>query len=109
MRFTPETDAAHMAKGQVDWHRVWCGANGVGHYVDIHKFGSFGDRDYSWFFVYTIDNEVIYSLTDITDEQAKLPEQELKELAQGYVSGAVSKWQIHRTWATEVAEKRAAK
>lgn len=109
MRFAAETDKAHMDKSQVDWHKVWCGVNGQGVYVDIHKFGTFGDRDYSWMFVYTVGDEVIDVLYDITDEQAKLPEQDLKSLAAQQVASAVSKWRIAKSHAVKVAEMRAAK
>jgi hypothetical protein len=108
-RFTAETDRAHVAKQEVDWHKVWCGINGNGVYVDIHKFGTFGDRAYSWMFVYTVEDEVIFSWYDITDDQARLPEQELKSLAAQHVATAVSRWKIAKSHAADVAKMRAAK
>lgn len=103
-RYDEFTDRAHVAKEVIDWHRVVCGDK----YVDIHKLACFGDRDYSWVFVFTIGDEVAMEIY-ATDEQAKLPEQELKQFAQGYVSSAVTKLDIRHSLTNEIKEKRAAK
>lgn len=100
-RFTAETDQAHTAGNRLDWHKVWVGLNGIGEYVDIHKFGTFGDRDYTWVFVYTVGGEVAHSV-DATDEESKLPEEELKRVAQSHAGVAHTKWRSAKHWAARI-------